>query len=50
MKARNISAASSRWVAVSSFLLDLKMMDVSSPWMKNWRCSSWSLTAGIEKL
>ncbi len=39
-KARNISAASSRWVAVSSFRADLKMIEVSMPSMKNWRCSS----------
>ena len=38
--ARNISAASSRWVAVSSFRDDLKMIEVSMPSMKNWRCSS----------
>ena len=49
-KALNISAASSRWVAVSSFLADLKMMEVSIPSIKNWRCSSKSFTAGIEKL
>ena len=34
MKARKISAASSRWVAVSSFRADLNMIEVSIPSMK----------------